>query len=98
MKAKALSCRYTDGSEYETVRVYLETDFDQAGRDYLMMCKYASDCRTWKLENIEVFNCSRVHESQREQFIAFAKFAKSYRSSRNLEVAYDSWVLDKESK
>ena len=29
---------------------------------------------------------------QREQFIAFAKFAKSYQSSRKVEKAWEQWI------
>jgi hypothetical protein len=55
MKAKILFCYYSDGSGYQMVRVYFEKDFEQAKKDYEMMCKYASDFRIWKLEDVEVF-------------------------------------------
>ena len=29
---------------------------------------------------------------QREQFIAFAKFAKSYQSNRKVEKAWEQWI------
>lgn len=32
---------------------------------------------------------------QREDLITFAKFAKSYRSSRNVEKAYEQWLATK---
>jgi hypothetical protein len=55
MKAKVLHCCYGDRSGYEIVRVYFEKDLEQATKDYKMMCEFASDCRTWKLEDVEVF-------------------------------------------
>jgi hypothetical protein len=55
MKAKVLFCHYTDGSGYNVVRVYLEKDFDQAEKDYEMMFEYASDCRSWNLEDVDLF-------------------------------------------
>ena len=55
MKAKILFCYYSDGSGYQVVRVYMEKDFEQAAKDYEMMCEFASDCRTWKLEDVDVF-------------------------------------------
>ena len=56
MKAKVLFCYYTDGSGgYQGVRIYLEKDFEQANKDYEMMCEFSSDCRTWKLEDIDIF-------------------------------------------
>ena len=55
MKTKVLFCYYSDGSGYQIVRVYLEKDFGQAIKDYEMMCEFASDCRTWKLEDVDVF-------------------------------------------
>lgn len=55
VEGKVLSCYYTDKSGYNVVRVYLKPYFEQAQKDYEMMQGYASDCRTWKLENIDVF-------------------------------------------
>lgn len=55
MEAKVLFCYYSDGSGYQVVRVYMEKDFEQAKKDYDLMVFYASDCRTWKLEDVEVF-------------------------------------------
>lgn len=55
MKAKVLFCYYSDRSACQVVRVYLEKDFEQAIKDYEMMCEFASDCRTWKLEDVDVF-------------------------------------------
>lgn len=54
MKSKVLSCSYDDGSNYQVVRVYLEKDFVEAIKDYEMMCQYASDCRKWRLEDVDV--------------------------------------------
>lgn len=56
MKAKVLFCYYTEGSDFTIVRVYLEKDFEQANNDLEMMIKYASDCRNWDIQEIEVFN------------------------------------------
>jgi hypothetical protein len=55
MKSKVLFCYYSDRSGYQAVKVYLEKDFEQATKDYEMMCEFASDCRTWKLEDVDVF-------------------------------------------
>ena len=54
MKAKVLFCYYSDGSGFKPVRVYLEKDFIQANKDYEMMCEFASDSRTWKLEDVDL--------------------------------------------
>lgn len=56
MKVKVLFCFYTDGNGCEVVRVYLEKDFEQATKDYDMMCEFASDYRTWKLQDVDVFS------------------------------------------
>jgi hypothetical protein len=34
---------------------------------------------------------------KRETLIAFAKFAKNYRSSRNIEKAYEQWLVSKKN-
>lgn len=47
MKAKVLYCSYSEGTIYQVVRVYLEKDFSQAERDFDMLCRHASDCKTW---------------------------------------------------
>ena len=43
------------------------------------------------LEVVKKFAYSDVSK-QREQFIAFAKFAKSYQSSRKVEKAWEQWI------
>jgi hypothetical protein len=35
---------------------------------------------------------------QREQFISFANFAKSYRSSKKVEQAWDQWINNYEKE
>lgn len=65
MKAKVLFYYYSDGSGFQPVRVYLEKDFIQANKDYEMMCEFASDSRTWKLEDVDLFDSSIKHESEK---------------------------------
>lgn len=55
MKVKILCFCYSDSSGYKNVRVYLEKDFDQAEKDLTLMNEHASDCKKWKLDEIEVF-------------------------------------------
>ena len=40
------------------------------------------------VKNLRIADVSK----QREQFIAFAKFAKSYQSSRKVEKAWEQWI------
>jgi hypothetical protein len=55
MKAKILYCYYTGESGGKLVRCYLEKDYGQAKKDHELMVEFASDCRTWKLEEVEIF-------------------------------------------
>lgn len=55
MKAKLLYFYYSDGSGCNPVRIYFEKDFEQAQMDFEIMCEFASDCRTWKLQDVEIF-------------------------------------------
>lgn len=55
MKAKVLSYYYSDGSGHKAIRAYLEKDFIQAEKDFLMMSEFASDSRNWKLEDVDLF-------------------------------------------
>jgi hypothetical protein len=55
MKVKVLVSYYPLESGFTLVRTYLEKDFEQADKDYKMMCEYASDSRSWKLEDVELF-------------------------------------------
>jgi len=56
MKAKVLIGYYPGESGFRIARVYLEKDFDQADKDLEMMQEHASDTKTWKLEETELFN------------------------------------------
>ena len=55
MKAKVLLSYYSDRSDFTAVRVYQEKHFEQAIKDFELVCEYASDSRTWKLEDIEMY-------------------------------------------
>ena len=55
MKAKILIFYYPGESGFKIARSYLEKDFDEAQKDFEMMQEYASDSKTWKLVETEVF-------------------------------------------
>ena len=55
MDAQVLIGYYPNESGFKIARVYLEKDFEKAEKDFEMMQEYASDSKTWKLVETEVF-------------------------------------------
>ena len=54
-KAKVLHYKYSDGSGFGIVRIYLEKDFSQADSDLEMMQEHASDCKNWFLTDENIY-------------------------------------------
>jgi hypothetical protein len=54
-KAKVLVYRYDDCSETGIARTYYGESFELAESDLKMMQQHASDCKTWSLQETEIF-------------------------------------------
>jgi hypothetical protein len=54
MKAKVLHYSYSDGSGEKPVRVYLESEYEKAESDLLLMNEFSSDCKDWELTEVEL--------------------------------------------